>query len=342
MLDTAFLKKLCMANGISGDEKRISALIQKRIKECGVEITTDGMGNLLVNKKGRKRAKNKVLLSAHMDEVGFIVTDICSDGTLRIEAVGGVDRKAVYGKGVIVGKSEIRGVVSVKPVHLLKSDEKDSVIPIEKMVVDIGADSREEAEKYVSLGDSVCFMQNYCDENGVIMAKALDDRAGCFILTEILRKELEYDISCSFVVQEEVGLRGAKAAAYTMEPDFAIVVEATTASDIPGCDETNNVCCVGEGAVLSFMDRSTIYDKDCLNLALKIAEEKNNINVQLKRAVAGGNDSGAIHTSCGGVKTLAVSLPCRYIHSQTGLISQDDLSSALEIVEKTAMRLAVI
>lgn len=341
MLDTAFLKKLCMANGISGDEKRISALIQKRIKEYGVEITTDGMGNLLVNKKGRKRAKNKVLLSAHMDEVGFIVTDICSDGTLRIEAVGGVDRKAVYGKGVIVGKSEIRGVVSVKPVHLLKSDEKDSVIPIEKMVVDIGADSREEAEKYVSLGDSVCFMPNYCDENGVIMAKAIDDRAGCFILTEILRKELEYDISCSFVVQEEVGLRGAKAAAYTMEPDFAIVVEATTASDIPGCDETNNICCVGEGAVLSFMDRSTIYDKDCMNLALKIAEEKN-INVQLKRAVAGGNDSGAIHTSRGGVKTLAVSLPCRYIHSQTGLISQDDLSSALEIVEKTAMRLAVI
>lgn len=341
MLNTTFLKKLCMTNGISGDEKRVSELIQKRIKEFGVEIKSDGMGNLLVNKQGRKRAKNKVLLSAHMDEVGFIVTDINTDGTLRIETVGGVDRKAIYGKSVVIGKSEVRGVVSVKPVHLLKADEKDTVIPVEKMVVDIGADSREEAAKYVSLGDSVCFTPNYNDDNGIIMAKAIDDRAGCFILTEILRQELEYDISCSFVVQEEVGLRGARAAAYTMEPDFAIVVEATTASDIPGCDDTNNVCCVGDGAVLSFMDRSTIYDKECLNLALKTAEEKE-IKLQQKRAVAGGNDAGAIHTSRSGVRTMAVSLPCRYIHTQTGLISKDDLISSLEIVKEMAMKLAVL
>ena len=341
MLNLSFLKKLCLANGISGDEKKVSELIQKRLRDSNVEIKIDGMGNLLVTKKGRKRAKNKVLLSAHMDEVGFIVTDINSDGTLRLETVGGVDRKALYGKSVVVGNNSINGVISVKPVHLLKPDEKESVIPVDKMVVDIGADSREEALKYVSLGDSVSFLPNYCDDNGVIMAKALDDRAGCFILTEILREELEYDLTCSFVVQEEVGLRGAKAAAYTLDPDFAIVVEATTASDIPGCDETNNVCCVGDGAVLSFMDRSTIYDKECLALALKTAEEKN-IKVQLKRAVAGGNDAGAIHTSRSGVRTIAVSLPCRYIHSQTGLISADDLESSLELVKEVAMKLAVL
>lgn len=341
MLNMTFLKKLCMTNGISGDEKRVSELIQKRIKEYGVEIKSDAMGNLLVTKQGRKRAKNKVLLSAHMDEVGFIVTGINSNGTLRIDTVGGVDRKAVYGKSVVIGKSAVRGVISVKPIHLLKSDEKDMVIPVDKMVVDIGVDSKEEAERYVALGDSVCFVPNYYDGDGVIMAKALDDRAGCFILTEILRQDLEYDISCSFVVQEEIGLRGARAAAYTMEPDFAIVVEATTASDIPGCDETNNVCCVGDGAVLSFMDRSTIYDKDCLNLALKTAEEKG-ISVQQKRAVAGGNDAGAIHTSRCGVRTMAVSLPCRYLHSQTALISKEDLESSLEIVKEMAMKLAVL
>lgn len=339
MLNCAFLRKLCLLDGISGDEKRVCELIKKRIKEYDVELQSDAMGNLIVTKKGRKRAKNKVMLSAHMDEVGFIVTDINSDGTLRIESVGGVDRKAIYGKSVIIGKDKINGVVSVKPIHLLKSDEKDSVISIDKMVIDIGADSREEALKYVSLGDSVCFTPNYLDKNDVIMAKAIDDRVGCFILTEILRQELEYDLICSFVVQEEVGLRGAKAAAYTAEPDFAIVVEATTASDIPGSDDTNNVCCVGKGAVLSFMDRSTIYDKECLNLALKTAEE-NNINVQFKRAVAGGNDAGAIHTSRGGVRTIAVSLPCRYIHSQTGLIAKGDLESSLEIVKEMAMKLA--
>ncbi|MCQ4022045.1 MULTISPECIES: M42 family metallopeptidase [unclassified Ruminococcus] len=341
MLDLSFLKKLCLLSGISGDEKKVSELIQKRLRDSGAEINIDGMGNLLVTKKGRKRAKNKVLLSAHMDEVGFIVTDINSDGTLRLETVGGVDRKAVYGKNVIVGKNCINGVISVKPVHLLKPDEKDTVIPVDKMAVDIGAESREEAIKYVSLGDSVSFVPNYNDDNGIIMAKALDDRAGCYILTEILRQELEYDITCSFVVQEEIGLRGAKAAAYTIDPDFAIVVEATTASDIPGCDDTNNVCCVGNGAVLSFMDRSTIYDKECLQLALKTAQEKK-INVQLKRAVAGGNDAGAIHTSRSGVRTMAVSLPCRYIHSQTGLISAYDLESSFNIVKEMAMKLAVI
>ena len=341
MLNTAFLKKLCMTYGISGDERKVRELIEKRIKDCGAEISVDAMGNLLVFKRGKKRAKNKVLLSAHMDEVGFIVSGINSDGTLRIESVGGIDRKAAYGKRVAVGSSAVSGVVSVKPIHLLKSDEKYTVIQIDKMAVDIGTDSREETLRYASYGDSVCFAANYSEENGVIMAKALDDRAGCFILTEILRGELEYDLYFSFVVQEEVGLRGAKAAAYTIDPKFAIVVEATTASDVPGCDDTNNVCSVGEGAVLSFMDRATIYDRECLALALKTAEEKN-IPVQLKRAVAGGNDAGAIHSSRGGVRTMAVSLPCRYIHSQTGLVSKSDIESAYNIVLESAMKLAVM
>lgn len=341
MLNTAFLKELCMTNGISGDEKRISSLIKNRLKNCGAEIVSDSMGNLLVTKTGRNRAKNRVLLSAHMDEVGFIVTDINSDGTIKVEPVGGIDRRVIYGKNVVIGENNIRGVISVKPIHLLKGEEKDKVIAIDKMSVDIGADSREQAEKYVSFGDSVCFVPNYYEEDGIIMAKALDGRAGCFVLTEILCKELEYDISCSFVVQEEVGLRGAKTAAYTIDPDFAIVVESTTASDIPGCDETNNVCCVGKGAVLSFMDKSTIYDRECLELALKTAKE-NNIDVQQKRAVAGGNDAGAIHTSRAGVRTMAVSLPCRYIHSQTGIISTNDLTSTLNIVEAMAMKLAEV
>ena len=339
MLNTDFLRKLCLCCGISGDESRVCELIKKRIHESGVEMRVDAIGNLLVSKKGKKRAKNKVLLSAHMDEVGFIVTDICADGTLHISSVGGVDRRVIYCKSVLIGAKGVRGAISVKPIHLLSGDERDSVIPIDKMVVDIGTDSREESLKYVSLGDSVCFEPNYTEKNGIIMAKAIDDRAGCFILTEILRQELEYDIFCSFVVQEEVGLRGARAASYTMKPDFAIVVESTTAADIPGSDSTNEVCNVGKGAVLSIMDRATIYDKECLNIALKTAE-KNNIKVQLKRAVAGGNDAGAIHTSAGGVRTTAVSLPCRYIHSQTGLISSEDLQSSLDIVKMTAMELA--
>ncbi len=340
MLNTAFLKKLCMTNGISGDEGKVRALIEKRITGFDTEIQTDTMGNLLVHKKGKEKAKRKVLLTAHMDEVGFIVTGINSDGTLRIEPVGGIDRRVAYGKRVTVGSSDICGAVSVKPIHLLKSDEKDSVIPIDKMVVDIGTDTREDTLKYISYGDSVCFAPNYSEEKGIIMAKALDDRAGCFILTELLRQELPYDIYCSFVVQEEIGLRGAKAAAYTIDPDFAIVVESTTAGDIQGSDEANCVCSVGSGAVLSFMDRSAIYDKECLELAINTAQECK-IPYQIKKAIAGGNDAGAIHISRGGVKTIAVSLPCRYLHSQTGLISKSDLEDSYNLVRETALKLAV-
>ena len=240
------------------------------------------------------------------------------------------------GKSVTVGR-DIRGVVTAAPMHLLTADQRDSIPKLDNMYIDIGASSKEEALRYVSLGDSVQFDCEFKWDNDIITGKALDDRAGCAIMIEMINSNLEYDTYFSFVVQEEVGLRGAKCAAFSIEPDFAIVVETTTAADIPNVSQDKKVCFVGEGAVISFMDRRTIYDKQLVDVAMSCTD--GDIKVQLKQAVAGGNDAGAIQTSKGGVRTLAVSLPCRYLHSPCGLISAKDLNSAQAVIASVANRI---
>lgn len=328
-MDKKLLERLCNANGISGDESAIRDIIISEIKDSKAEYYIDNIGNLIVFKKGRKKPEKKLLISAHMDEVGFIVTHITSDGYLKFDEVGGIDRRVVLGKSVTVGKN-INGVIIATPTHLLTSEQRDSIPKFESMYIDIGASSREEAEKYVSLGDSIQFDCEFMWLDDIITGKAIDDRAGCAIMIEMINSELEYDTYFSFVVQEEVGLRGAKCAAFTVDPDFAIVAEATTAADIPNVSAEKSVCNVGDGAVISFMDRRTIYHRELVLKAMNCADDE--VKVQYKQAVAGGNDAGAIQTSKGGVRTLAVSIPCRYLHSSCGLISAKDLNSAKTVI----------
>ena len=330
------LSLLSQTNGISGDESAVREIIVEQIKDFATEYHTDSMGNLIVFKKGRKTPSKKLLLSAHMDEVGFIVTHITQDGYLKFDEVGGIDRRVVMGKSVTVGK-DISGVVIAEPMHLLDSEQRNTIPKYDKMYIDIGATSRQEAEQYVTPGDSIQFDSQFDRSNGIITGKALDDRVGCFILVNMLQSELEYDMYFSFVVQEEVGLRGAKCVSYAVDPDFAIVVEATTAGDIPDVAEEKQVCHVGEGAVISFMDRRTIYDKALVRLAMECGDSQT--KVQYKQAVAGGNDAGAIQNTRDGVRVLAVSLPCRYLHSNCSLIAESDLVSVQNVVNKMAVKI---
>ncbi len=336
MFDT--LCDLCVLNGISGDEEKIRSYIISRISgKC--EYKVDNLGNIIAFKKGRNTPKNKVLLSAHMDEVGLIVKYINDDGSLKVESVGGVDPRVVFGRQVTVGKNNTIGVVGGVAIHNLSKDERDKAVPFDKLTVDIGANNRSEAEKIVSLGDSVCFKSDYIEfGEGFVMSKAIDDRFGCAVLLELIESELEYDAYFTFVVQEEVGLRGATAASYTVDPDYAIVIEATTAADIPSADGEKSVCKCGSGPVVTFMDRSTIYNKELYNLALDTARE-NNIPCQTKTMIAGGNDAGAIHISRGGVKTLAVSVPCRYIHSPSCMAKKDDMKNSLTLIKLVTEKL---
>ena len=339
MTDFKLLEKLCTVEGISGDEGSVREIIINEIKPFADEIKTDNLGNIIVFKKGKNRAKAKLMLSAHMDEVGFMVTDITSDGYLKFDEVGGLDRRVVLGKTVTVGKNKVNGVIGVKPIHLSKSDERTAVPKYGEMYIDIGATSKDDSLSVVSYGDSVNFNSIYENNGYTIKSKAIDDRFGCLALIELIKSELEYDMHFVFAVQEEVGLRGAKVAAYSVDPEFAIVVETTTAADIAGVEETRQVCNLGDGAVISVMDRRTIYDKRMSEMAFECAKETG-AKAQYKRAIAGGNDSGVIHQSRGGVKTLAISLPCRYLHSSVTVANVSDCDDIIKIVSALANKIA--
>ena len=333
MLD--YLRELCLFDGISGREKNVRDYIYEKasalINSDTDSITTDPMGNLIVFKKGRKAPENKVMLSAHMDEVGFIVTYICDNGFLKFTNVGGVDSKVVCGRAVSVGENSVNGIIGQKAMHLCKGDEGATCKEISSLYIDIGADSKEEAEKLVSIGDSVHFKSDYVEfGNGKIKAKAIDDRFGCAVMLKMLESELEYDTYFAFLVQEEVGCRGAGAAVFGIRPDYAIVLEATTASDIAFVNDEDAVCHQGKGAVVSFMDRSTVYDIELFKGAFSLAKDKN-IKIQPKTTVAGGNDAGTIHKSCEGVRTIAISLPCRYIHSGTCVADKSDMNACYDL-----------
>lgn len=333
------IKELCALNATSGREEAVREYLIKEI-EPYTETFTDVSGNLHVYKKGKNPAKKKVMLASHMDEVALIITYITDDGFLKFAPVGGIDSRVVFGGRVLVGEKLVSGVVGSKPIHLLKKDESDKVPDFDSLYIDIGAQSKEDAEKYVNLGDIAYFDSESVDfGNGFLKAKALDDRVGCAILLDMIKREQPYDLHFVFTVQEEVGLRGAKTAAFIENPDYAIVVETTTACDIAGVDGADRVCQLGNGAVVSFMDRSTLYDKKLFNFAFKLSEE-NGINCQTKTVVAGGNDAGAIHVSRGGVKTITVSLPCRYLHSPSCVICKKDLKDSADLVQLLAERFA--
>lgn len=319
-----------MLNGTSGDEKAVRDFIISRLPD-DCDYTVDALGNLIVNKKGETEPKNKVVLFAHMDEVGFIVTYITDEGFVNVANVGGIDNSALFGKKLTINGRV--GVASAKAIHQCSSDEAKKIPEITDVSVDFGFESREEAEKYISLGDFGYFKSDFVEfGNDMIKSKALDDRLGCAIMLELLQEKSKINYNCVFTVQEEVGTRGATVSAYTVSPDYAIVIETTTASDIPDTPENKKVCNVGKGAVVSFMDRGTIYNKDLYKKAREIAE-KNGIANQTKTVVAGGNDASAIHKSAGGIKTVAVSLPCRYIHSSASVGSKADMESVKALVK---------
>ncbi|MBE6774706.1 MAG: M42 family metallopeptidase [Ruminococcaceae bacterium] len=324
------LKELCLIDGISGREDKVREYIISEIKDkCKYE--TDPLGNVIAFKEGKNRAKKKVMLSAHMDEVGFIVTYICDNGFLKFTNVGGVDSKVTLGKSVKVGENGVNGVIGSKAIHLCHGDEEKNAPSLDKLYIDIGAENREEAERYVQIGDSVHFSSDFVAfGKSKIKAKAIDDRFGCAIMLEMIKSELEFDTYFAFLVQEEVGCRGASAAAFSVKPDYAIVLEATTAADVAFVGDADTVCVQGKGAVVSFMDRSTIYNRDMFRGAFKLAAE-NSIAIQTKTTVAGGNDAGAIHKSNGGIYTIAISLPCRYIHSATSVADTKDMKACYNL-----------
>lgn len=335
MLDT--LKTLCELSGASGREAEVREYIISRIKDHA-EISVDPMGNIIAFVKGKKRAEKRVMADAHMDEVGIMVTAVLDSGMLRFETVGGIDVSVLLARRVVFENGTV-GVISMKSVHMLSADEKGKYPKSDSLYIDIGAKSKSEALELIGLGAAAVFDVGFENSDGMILSKALDDRAGCAALIDIIVNQPEYDFYATFSVQEEIGLRGARTAAFTVDPDYAIVLEATTAADLADVGEDKKVCSVGGGAAVSFMDSSTLYDKKLFDTAMRLAEELR-IPHQVKSAVSGGNNAGAIHLSRGGVKTVTISVPCRYIHSPSSAAAYADIVAVRDLakamIEKAA------
>lgn len=318
--------------GASGREGDIRRAIINEISPYA-EVRTDVLGNVIAFKKGKEEPPATVLLSAHMDEVGMIVTGITDDGYLKFDTLGGIDARTLCGKQVMVGTGKLYGVIGQMAPHLIdKSD--DSAKEVKDLYIDIGAKDKDDAMQYVCEGDVVGFRSDYAEYGeGFVRAKALDDRLGCVILTNLIKRELPYDTWFVFSVMEEVGCIGAGCAAFDIKPDYSIIVEATTAADITDAKDKTPVCKVGKGPVLSFMDGGTVYDRDFFKLAMNTAKSEG-IEYQLKQAVAGGNESRAIQRSGAGSSVLAVSVAVRYLHTAMGACSLDDIDKTEQFIYK--------
>ena len=313
MLDT--LETLCCLAGVTGGEEEVRDYILERVMPYADEVRTDPMGNLLVFKKGAVAPAKRVMLSAHMDEVGLIVTSIADDGYLCFSQAGGIDRRVLMGKRVFVGPDRLPGVIGVKAMHLTTAEQRKDLPEMKQMYIDIGADSRRQAEALVSVGDLCSFDETIVRfGDGFIKAKAIDDRTGCAVMVELIEGELPCDCWFAFTVQEEVGTRGATVAARSVSPDVALVLESTTAADIPAAVGPDQVCKVGGGIVIPFMDRGTIYNRELFKLLTRLADE-NGIPWQTKTMIAGGTDGSAIQRSGTGAAVAAVSVAVRNIHS---------------------------
>ena len=331
------LKHLSLVFGPTGSEEAVADEIVKQLEGTDAQIIRDRMNNVFAVLHGKNRPDKTVMLSAHMDEVGFIIKDIDGDGYIRFACLGGIDSRVLCGRKVTFrGKDgDVSGVIASKAIHHQSAEERKNATKANDMYVDIGATSHEDAESVLARGDSGTFDSEFVifgENDAYAKCKALDDRLGCVVMIETLRRikeegiELPFDLVCAFTVREEIGISGATAAAHRFRPDYAIVLETTAIADLPDVPKNSRVSEVGNGGVVSLMDRSTIYNRDFVDGAMKIAEE-NGIPAQIKRYVSGGNDAGHIHKTADGTRCLAISAPTRYLHSASCVISLKDFES---------------
>ena len=312
------LKKLSLLYAPSGREKGITDFIAGEVKAFADEVYTDNLGNLIAHKRGGGK---KIMFAAHTDEIGVVVTFIDDKGYLRFSDVGGLYTKYLSGRRVIFANGT-EGVIFTEP-----ENDKNRLL---NMYIDIGAKTKEEAEKSVNVGDMAVFSGSFTEQNGIIIGKALDDRAGCYALIEAMKRvDSKNDLYFVFTTQEEVGLRGARTAAYGVDPDIAVAVDVTDTGDTPKSERV--AVKMGDGAAVKVMDYSVICDSEVKNTLLRLSSQRG-IKCQLEVMTEGGTDAGVIHFARGGVKTGGISIPTRYIHSPSEMIDKSDLEAVIDLV----------
>jgi endoglucanase len=325
------IKKLTDINGLPSWEDDIRDAIKDEIKDHVDSMFTDRMGNLIVVKNEKAKGVH-FGLSAHMDEVGLVVYKIEKSGLITFKSWG-VLPKVLLSKTVKIGKEGIPGVIGAKPIHLQKPEERETVMELDRLYIDIGATSKEDAEKYVQVGDYIAFDTEYRQLGKYkIKAKALDDRLGCAAIIEILKSDVNKKITAVFCVQEEVGLRGSTIAANQIFVDLMINLEGTICADTEDIDEHMRVTTHGMGPAISLMDRTSIYLKKYYDKILAVAE-KNKIPVQFRRSGEGGTDAFNYHTAHGGTPVIGLAVPCRYIHTPVSMCDKRDYENMVALTK---------
>jgi len=322
------LQALTALPGVSGDEGAVRDYIIDHITPHS--FTVDALGNVIVTVKVARTIGKTVMLAAHMDEVGFIVTNFTEEGYLRFTEVGAIDRRVIVGKRVLIGKDKVPGIIGMKPVHLASKDEQSRVPEYSALYIDIGVSNKEAAMARVSLGDTAVFDSPSFEMGSSIAARAIDDRVGCAVLLQLLEEPLPIDVTLVFTVQEEIGLRGAQAASFAVKPDIAFTLEGTTAADLPGVPSEKQVCQLGKGVVIPFMDRGTVYDRELYAEVTALAERLD-IPWQTKTLVAGGTDAAMIQRSGSGARVLGLAAPVRNLHTGYNVANMTDLDHLLAL-----------
>lgn len=338
------LKRLCNAHGISGFEGEVTDIMKTELEKTCEHVEVDSFGNVI----GRKgNGKQKIMLAAHMDEVGLMVKHIDEHGFLKFVKIGGIDDRTLINQRVIIKtkKGDVTGIIGSKPPHLLKEEEKKNVIKHDEMFIDIGAKNKNEADKMVEVGDPIIFEPNFAKmTEDVYYGKAIDNRIGCYIILKVMEKipkKIDKTIYAVGTTQEEVGLKGAKVSAYKLNPDYAFAVDTTIAGDTPHIKKTESSLCIGKGPAITITEasgRGVVTHPKLRELLMKTAK-KNKIPYQVDVLEGGMTDGAMIYLTKEGIPTGVISVPCRYIHGATGVFNMRDIDNAIKLLTQTLKEL---
>ncbi len=323
------LEKLCNVIAVSGDEGEVRKIVLEEIKPHADDVRVDALGNVLATRLGRGKNRTRVMVDAHMDEVGFMIVADDSDGIYRFEIVGGMDVRHLVGRQVLVGKDRTPGVIGGKPVHLMDDDEAGRKVPLESLRIDLGLGGK------AKIGDRAGFATKFRRVGPSIMAKSIDNRIGIATVIELLKHAPStIDLCASFSVQEEIGYRGAKVAAHYFKPDMAIAIDSTPANDLPVHDGGENISYntkLGLGPAIYIADGSTLHDPRLVRFLSEVGDA-GNIPYQFRQPGGGGTDSGGIQKALAGIPTVSISVPHRYTHSPVSISRVDDWKNTLALL----------
>ncbi len=323
------LERLGNTGGVSGNERKIRDIIIKEITPYVNEIKIDTMGNIIARKYGKNGKKTALI--AHMDEPGFIVSGITDTGYIKFSPVGKIDPRTIVSKRVLIGEHEIKGVIGMKAIHLQKKTERENVVAVSDLFIDIGAKNKKEAEKLVGLGDYIAFDTEFKEIGETVKGKGLGAAISCACLIEALKNSGDSDIYAVFAVQSEIEGRGAHVAAYGIQPDEAVIIGAVEAADMFGAKTQEKTVKLGGGAVIAYADKNTRFDRNTTDKLIRLAAE-NGVKTQIGSFPENLSDGGAVQTACAGAVTVNIFVPCRYLHTPVNMASKADIEAAATLI----------